>query len=180
MDDNSGINRTLRDNIETFAARRQAADESATLSQRISGTVTSFAGSVRFVVIHLALYGAWLALNLKAIPAIQPWDPSLAILALLASVEALFLSAFILIAQNRMATMADRRADLDLHISLLSEHELTRLADLTIRIAGHLGVPVDDPELHEVTTRVEPAQVLDEIERRSERPGGRDAGTGPG
>ena len=56
-------------------------------------------------------------------------------LAMVASVEAIFLSTFVLITQNRMAAAADRRADLDLQISLLTEHELTKLATLLTDMA---------------------------------------------
>ena len=47
---------------------------------------------------------------------------------MIASVEAIFLSTFVLISQNRMQAAADKRADLDLQISLLAEHEVTKLA----------------------------------------------------
>ena len=71
------------------------------------------------------------------------WDPSFVILAMWASVEAIFLSTFVLIAQNRMSAAADKRADLDLQISLLAEHEITKLASLLEAVAQRLEVPVD-------------------------------------
>ena len=69
-----------------------------------------------------------------------------------ASVEAIFLSTFVLITQNRMAAQADRRADLDLHISLLAEHEVTRLITLVSTIAERMGIApaVNKPELAEL------------------------------
>jgi uncharacterized membrane protein len=66
--------------------------------------------------------------NLGLVPGVPAWDSSFVALAMLASVEAIFLSTFVLISQNRMAAAADKRADLDLQISLLAEHEVTRLA----------------------------------------------------
>ncbi len=84
---------------------------------------------------------------------------------MVASVEAIFLSTFVLITQNRMAAAADKRADLDLQISLLAEHEITKLASLVSAIAEHLGVMTEvDPELAEVKMDVAPEAVLDEIE----------------
>jgi len=95
------------------------------------------------------------------------WDPSFVVLAMIASVEAIFLSTFVLISQNRMAAAADKRADLDLQISLLAEHEVTRLAALVGAIADHLGVRTDvDAELDEITQDVAPDAVLDEIEAK--------------
>ena len=166
----TGLNRTLRENIEVFAERRRNTAANASPSERISGDITRFAGSMRFVAIHAVLFALWIGINIGLLPLIPPFDKSLVILAMFASVEAIFLSTFVLIAQNRMAAAADRRADLDLHISLLSEAELTRLAALTGRIAEKLGVPLDDPEFHEVTRPVDPSVVLDELERQEDTP----------
>jgi uncharacterized membrane protein len=68
-----------------------------------------------------------------------------------------------------MAAAADKRADLDLHISLLSEHELTKLTQLVTTIAERLGTEAKaDPEINEVTKDVAPEAVLDEIEAQQE------------
>jgi uncharacterized membrane protein len=82
-----------------------------------------------------------------------------------ASVEAIFLSTFVLISQNRMQAAADKRADLDLQISLLAEHELTKMATQVAAIAERMGVKTEvDEELDEITQDVAPEAVLDEIE----------------
>jgi uncharacterized membrane protein len=84
-------------------------------------------------------------------------------------VEAIFLSTFVLISQNRMQAEADRRADLDLHISLLTEHELTKLAELVAAIAERLGLDAARrPEVEEIKRNVVPEAVLDELEARKE------------
>jgi uncharacterized membrane protein len=85
---------------------------------------------MRFVYVHVALYGGWITLNLGIIPGLPRFDPTFVVLAMVASVEAIFLSTFVLISQNRMAAVANKRADLDLQISLLTEHELTKLATI--------------------------------------------------
>ena len=103
---------------------------------------------MRFVYVHLALYGAWIAVNLGAVPGIPEFDPSFVVLAMVASVEAIFLSTFVLISQNRMMVAADKRADLDLHVSLLTEHELTKLVELVAALAERAGVRANaDPEI---------------------------------
>ncbi len=85
-----------------------------------------------------------------------------------ASVEAIFLSTFVLITQNRMAALADQRADLDLQISLLAEHEVTRLITLVRAIADLMGIEESrDPELSEIAKDVQPEKVLDRIEESS-------------
>jgi uncharacterized membrane protein len=84
---------------------------------------------------------------------------------MVASVEAIFLSTFVLISQNRMAAAADRRADLDLQISLPAEHEVTRLVTMMSAIADRMGVKTEaDADREEITQDVAPEAVLDELE----------------
>jgi uncharacterized membrane protein len=84
---------------------------------------------------------------------------------MIASVEAIFLSTFVLISQNRMTAAADRRADLDLQVNLLAEHEITRLMTLVSALAQHLEVKTEvDPEVNELRRDIAPEAVLDEIE----------------
>jgi uncharacterized membrane protein len=114
----------------------------------------------------LALFGFWIVANLGWIPGVPQWDESFVILAMWASVEAIFLSTFVLISQNRMQAAADKRADLDLQISLLAEHEITKLASLVSAMAEKMGVSeVHDPEVQEIRQNVAPEAVLDEIEQ---------------
>jgi uncharacterized membrane protein len=162
----SNMNRALRDNIETLSARAREDAANAPTSQRIADQITAFAGSMTFVLVHVVLFGLWIAANTIGIPGVPHFDDSLVILAMAASVEAIFLSTFVLISQNRMAAAANRSADLDLHISLLTEHELTRLAMLIERIAHHLEVSTDDLELAEIEADVAPSEVLDALEER--------------
>lgn len=119
--------------------------------------------------LHLAILIVWVALNLGAIPAIPPWDPSFVILAMVASVEAIFLSTFVLINQNRMAELSERRAELNLQISLLNEHETTRLIEMMSALTERLKVPTPaDDELPQLAQNVDPQAVMSQIERVSE------------
>ena len=159
----SAMQGTLRDNIDELTRRRAEERAAAPASERVAARITAFAGSMAFVALHAVVFGAWIAVNL--VPGGPAFDPSLVYLAMTASVEAIFLSTFVLISQNRMAAMADRRADLDLHINLLAEHELTRLARLVERIADRLDVAVADPAFAEIKRDVQPAAVLDALDR---------------
>lgn len=165
--DTPGMTETLADNIDKLTQRRRREEQTAPLSGRIAASITGFTGSMRFVVLHLVIFGGWIAWNLLGSP---KFDSSFGILAMIASVEAIFLSTFVLISQNRQATAADRRADLDLHINLLTEHELSKLAVLVARIAEKLEInPVPD-DLKEIEMDVEPERVLDALEREG-KPG---------
>lgn len=153
----------LAANIEALAERRRRERRSAPFGARIAQRITAFAGSMTFVLLHLFFYGFWIAANLGLLPGVAPWDESFVMLAMQASVEAIFLSTFVLINQNRQAEQADRRADLDLHVGLLAEDELSKLARIVGRIADRLDVPVESDTLDEITKNVDPERVLDAI-----------------
>jgi uncharacterized membrane protein len=155
----------LERNIETLNERRQREEAEASVQDRLAQAVTRFTGSMLFVYIHLAIFGFWIIANLGWVPGVPKWDESFVVLAMWASVEAIFLSTFVLISQNRMQAAADKRADLDLQISLLAEHEITKLATLVAAIAEHMGVQTEvDEELGEIQQDVAPEAVLDGIE----------------
>jgi uncharacterized membrane protein len=162
-----GLSTALTRNIEALEERRRQEAAAAPLEARVAEAITRFTGSMRFVYVHLALYGAWILVNLGVVPGLPVFDPSFVVLAMVASVEAIFLSTFVLISQNRMAAAADKRADLDLHISLLTEHELTKLVELVTALTEKAGVRAGvDPEVAEITRDVAPEAVLDAIETR--------------
>src|SRR5881628_4240886 len=118
-----------------------------------------------FVYLHLFAYGGWIVANLGRIPGLRPWDPTFVVLAMVASVEAIFVSTFILMTQNRMAAAAHRRAELDVQISLLSEAEITKLVELVSEIAARMEVPAaHQREIEEMKRLVKPEAVLDAIE----------------
>ena len=169
MADDGTLNSALKRNIDALRRRRSEDAGRAALDEKLARAVTRFAGSMRFVYVHAALYGAWIVANLGWIPGLKPWDPSFVVLAMIASVEAIFLSTFILITQNRMAAAADRRAELDLQVSLLAEAEITKLVELVSMIAERMHVSTaEQQEIEEMKKRVAPEAVLDAIEKTEE------------
>ncbi|TNC71668.1 DUF1003 domain-containing protein [Rubellimicrobium roseum] len=160
-----GLSSVLERNIRILAERRRQEEATASLQARAAEAITRFTGSMLFVYLHLAFFGFWIVANLGWVPGVPRWDESFVVLAMWASVEAIFLSTFVLISQNRMQAAADKRADLDLQISLLAEHEITRLATLVAAIAERLDVHSRaDPEMEEIEENVSPEAVLDRIE----------------
>lgn len=152
-------------NIQALIARREREARDRRLSDKIADRVTGFTGSMAFVYLHLVVFGLWIAINLGWLP-VKKFDPTFVVLAMVASVEAIFLSTFVLITQNRMAALAEKRAELDLQVSLLAEHEITRLVQLVSAIGERLGIDeANDPELTELKGDVHPERVLDKIER---------------
>lgn len=159
------MTRILARNIRALEERRRREEARARWSERIAEAITRFTGSMLSVLLHLALFGFWVVANLGWIPGIEPWDPSFVRLAMVASVEAIFLTTFILISQNRMAAAEKKRAELDLQISLLAEDEITELAKLTAAIAERLGIATEsEAAVEEVTRPIAPEAVLDALE----------------
>lgn len=166
-----GLTPVLERNIRLLSERRQREEKAVSRQDRVAITVTRFAGSMAFVYLHIAVLGLWIADNLGLVAGLPRWDPSFMILAIGASVEAIFLSTFMLVTQNRMAAADEKRADLHLQISLLAEHEITKLASSLEAVARRVGVPVEfDRELQEVKQDVAPEEVLDHIESAAPGP----------
>lgn len=156
-------------NIRALLERRLKEARERRLSDRWADRITSFAGSMAFVYWHLAIFGVWVVWNSGLLP-LKKFDESYVMLAMAASVEAIFLSTFVLITQNRMAALAEQRAELDLQISLLAEHEITRMMHLVIEIGEKLGIDgVNDPDLEQLKKDVHPERVLDRIEKVGRR-----------
>jgi uncharacterized membrane protein len=159
-----GAVQVVERDIRTLLRRYHREVQQGGWQKHLADAITRFTGSIPFVYFHLLLFGGWIIANLPGVP-LPHFDPTFVALAMVASVEAIFLSTFILITQNRMTAQAEKRADLDLQISLLAEHEITRLLALTMAIAAHLGLDTGhDPELAELAQDVAPKQVLDTLE----------------
>jgi uncharacterized membrane protein len=162
--------RVVDRNIRALVERNRAKEREKQLQDRLADTITRFTGSMIFVYVHVVLVGLWISINLGWIPAVPRFDESFVVLAMVASVEAIFLSTFVLISQNRMAALSDARAELDLQISLLSEHEITRVLRMQADIAERLGLDLSRySELHELTKDVAPEKVLDRMEETARK-----------
>jgi uncharacterized membrane protein len=165
-----GLAHVVDRNIQALLEHRRDQEQGRSQQERIAGRVTRFTGSMKFVYIHLLLFGLWISINLGWLPGVPRFDPSFVVLAMVASVEAIFLSTFVLITQNRMAALADKRADLDLQISLLAEHEVTRLITLVTAMAERMGLELArDPELAELSQDVAPEKVMEKMEAQERR-----------
>jgi uncharacterized membrane protein len=164
--DNPALSKVIERNIRTIIHLRTKAAKERTPQGRIADAITSFSGRMIFAYIHIVWFGLWILLNTGrlGLPAFDPFPYGL--LTMVVSLEAIFLSTFVLISQNRLAEETERRADLDLHIGLLTEHELTRVLQMLDAIQDKLGV-VDhaNSELADLEMETKPEDVLAEIER---------------
>jgi uncharacterized membrane protein len=140
------------------------------MQDRLADAITSMSGRMVCVYVHIVWFGAWILLNDGRV-GVPPFDAfPYGLLTMIVSLEAIFLSTFVLISQNRLSEEAERRADLDLHIGLMTEHELTRVLQMLHAIHDKMGIENDEhSELADLEMETKPEDVLAEIERLSQR-----------
>ena len=164
--DNPALSKVIERNIRTMIHLRTKAARERRLQSRIADAITSFSGRMIFAYVHIVWFGAWVLLNTGRF-GVRAFDPfPYGLLTMIVSLEAIFLSTFVLISQNRLGEETERRADLDLHIGLLTEHELTRVLQMLDVIQDKLGI-VDhaNSELADLEMETKPEDVLAEIHR---------------
>jgi uncharacterized membrane protein len=156
--------RLIRRNVERIRRLEQWSKGHRTLGDRIADRIAQGAGRIGFVWVHAALFAGWIAWNV--LPHFPHFDPyPFTFLTLCVSLEAIFLSGFILISQSQEAKLADRRTLLDLQINLLSEQENTKILALLHAIALKMGaLEEDDPEIAALAEAVRPETIGQEIE----------------
>jgi len=159
----------IQRNIMTMVDLRREEEKDKSVQDKAADGLTAFSGSMIFVYLHIIWFGMWIAINLGWLP-LKPFDPfPFGLLTLVVSLEAIFLSTFVLISQNRAGEVADKRADLDLQIDLLAEHKITHLVSVVAAIADHLGLDTRTiPELPQLEEDVAPKRLLDEIKSRQD------------
>lgn len=156
----------IRRNIETVAKLEEDFSRNRSLVDRIADGIGEFAGSLKFVVIHTVIFGAWIAINLGAIPAVRKFDPfPFMLLGAVVSLEAIFLATFVLIKQNRMSQRADQRAHLDLQINLLAEQEMTLVLQMLQAIANRLGVRLPEERVQALSEPTSVNELADELQK---------------
>jgi len=151
-------------NITAMVEMRREEEQLKNPQDRAADILTAFSGNMIFVYLHVIWFAFWIVANLGLLP-IKPFDPfPFGLLTLIVSLEAIFLSTFVLISQNRAGEVADKRADLDLQINLLAEHKVTHLIRMMAVIADRLGVDTSTiPELGQLEGDVGPKQLLDDL-----------------
>ena len=160
-----------RRNVRTVRELEELAVADPSFADRTASFVARFCGSIHFVWVHAAVFGAWFAIN--SLPGLPHWDPyPFTFLTMWASTESIFIASFILIAQNYAMRLSERRAQLDLQVNLLAEQETTKTLQMLEAIARQVGAQVgQDPEVAALAaaTRLDSlAKQIDETQREQE------------
>src|ERR1700732_5450737 len=151
MSENS---RQSESHVDSLARQEEEALAGSSSSERLADAVGGFAGSLSFVMLHLVLLIVWLLVNSGKIPRARPFDPyPFALLGVIVAVEAVVLSSFILMRQNRMMGRGARRDHLNLQVDLLAEKEITKVLQMARAICEHMGLQhiMADQEIRELS-----------------------------
>lgn len=157
-----------RHNIETVATLEEAANSQRTRGDVIADTIAGFCGSMTFFWVHVVWFTLWIGAN-TLLP-IHHFDTyPFQFLTLVVSLEAIFLSTFIMISQNRQERLNSRRNHLDLQINLLSEQENSKMLSMLEAIMQRMDIQEGDPEVHVLTQATSPEKLMEQIEETIER-----------
>jgi len=162
------VDELTEQNIEKVSKLEQTAREQRTHTDRIAEAIANFCGSMSFVWVHVVWFGGWILLN--SLPGLRHVDPfPFTFLTLIVSLEAIFLSTFILISQNLETRMSERRSHLDLQLNMLAEQENTKMITILLAIAEKVGADMsEDPHLEALSEETMPEKLAEQIEARRE------------
>lgn len=151
-------------NVKTILELEKAVDAERSVADHLADFITRFCGSISFVWVHVVWFALWIGGNVYfGSSSIDHFPFNL--LTLVVSLEAIFLSTFILISENRQSRMDERRSRLDLQINLLAEQENTKMLRLLKEIAEKLGVDPDkDPHIAVLEQATRPETLLAQID----------------
>lgn len=156
-------------NVKTILQLEAVAKKNQTATERIAERIADFCGSMTFVWVHIAWFAVWILAD--TLPDVEHFDPfPFTFLTLVVSLEAIFLSTFILISQNQETRLTERRNHLDLQINLLTEQENTKILQILAQIAERVGVKIeDDPTVQVLEQATRPEKLVEQIVQASEQ-----------
>jgi uncharacterized membrane protein len=136
------------------------------VSDKIANSISGFAGSMLFVWLHVAWFAAWIILNTAGL---QFDGFPYGLLTMIVSLEAIFLSTFVLISQNRQSLLIDKRSKVVLQVNLISELVVTKVMALVSEIHKHLGLSVgQDKEVQRMQEPTHVARLADAVDAAEE------------
>jgi uncharacterized membrane protein len=146
-----------------LSALKARANAERTPGQRLADRMTEGFGSSAFLIFNTIWFIVWIVWNTLPVPRFDPFP--FGMLTMVVSLEAIFLSIFVLIAQNRSAKIDELRAEVDLQVNMIAESELTKLLQLVAKLAEKQGIDVsNDAELREMIAPTNLKQIERDLE----------------
>ncbi len=130
----------------------------------VSDGVADATGSTPFLIVHLVWFAVWILLNVGVV-GLEPFDPyPFGLLTMIVSLEAICLSIFILMTQNRDAQIAELRDEVTLEVNLRVEEEVTKSLQLITGLYRRLNLPLaDDPDLRRMLQPLDAGEIEREL-----------------
>ena len=159
------LERNVRALVDHFAEQ----EKTRSRADRIAVAISRFIGSMKFVYLHIVVLILWIMGDAGWLPGIPNYNTTFAVLGTVTSIEAIFLTTFVVIAQNRLSEQTDMRNHLDLQVSLLAEHEVTHVLRIVAAISEKLGLDAArNPEIMDLLRDLAPTEVIEKIEAHTE------------
>jgi len=157
----------VRQNVEAIAKLEQATHAQRTRADVFADAIAQFCGSMSFVYMHVVLLGSWVLWNWIVAPPQFRFDPPpFTAMNTTLAVEAIFLTTFVLISQNRQQRIADRRNLLDLQINMLAEQENSQMLTMLQQLLEHHGLGQGAPEVQALQQATDPEALVTQIEEQ--------------
>lgn len=137
---------------------------------QVADDLTEVFSSTGFLFINLIVFIIWITANLGLIPGFTPFDPyPFGFLTMAVSLEAIFLSIFVLVSQNRSSYISSLREEVHLRVNLIAEEEITKILEVLAEMRNKMGIKEKDEELDEMLKRVDAhyleTSIIEEIKR---------------
>ncbi len=136
-------------------------------STKLADHLTSYTSTPFFLFFNVGFFISWILLNLNILPNFPAFDPyPFGFLTMVVSLEAIVLSIFVLISQNRAAQIATLREELHLRINQIAEQEVTKCLELLVQLKDKAGIVYDDPELEQMLKKIDANELEKSIEQQ--------------
>lgn len=161
---------TLHTHRQIFQALEAKSLRNRSWSTVVADNLTSLTGNPGFLYFNVAFFAAWIGINVGVVPGVPVFDPyPFGLLTMIVSLEAIMLSIFVLISQNRAAQIATLREELHLRLNIIAEQEITKTLEMMVKVHQKLGILEDDEELGRMLEKVNPADLEMSIQRQLAR-----------
>ncbi len=165
--------RAVDQNIRAVKQWEKAALRDRSYAERFADWITRAAATGPVVIGHLLWFTLWIVVNLGLVPGVKAFDPfPFSLLTMVVSLEAIFLSLFVLASQNRLSTQSDKRAHLDLQVDLLAEREMTAVLLLLHDIGKQLRIEtsVSRDQIDDLGTRIDIYGIAGKLDALADKP----------
>ncbi len=161
---------TLHTHRQIFEALEAKSLRNRSWSTVVADNLTSLTGNPGFLYLNIALFAVWVGINIGLVPGIPVFDPfPFGLLTMFVSLEAIMLSIFVLISQNRAAQIATLREELHLRLNIIAEQEITKTLEMLVKVQEKMGILENDEELERMLEKVNPAELEISIQRQLAR-----------